>query len=257
MFDTIGCPAPLRAALIAQALTTIGLIALPSAAYAGHKIYSPDVEQGETELEFRGHNNQDNDNAVDGTGEYLFGVGHGFTPFWFSELYAVFEYEHGDHDIEAVEWENIFQLTQTGKYWADFGLLTELEFSVQGSAHEFKIGPLIEKSFGRWVATVNLFLAHEFGQSSGDETELEYSARLLYELNEYFEPAIEIYGSPGPIGDFESGDEQKHQIGPAFYGEIPLGNDDGEIEYSGAALAGITDKGSPDWTFVLRTEYAF
>lgn len=245
----------LRAAVTALALLAAAWLALPLPAHAGYKVYSPEVERGETELEFRAHNNQDDDSPIDDSGAYLFAVGHAFTSFWFSEVYAEFEYADGEgSELEAIEWENIFQLTEESKYWPSFGLYTEVAFSMQDDINEFKIGPLIEKSFGRTVATLNLFLEREFGPNASDETEFEYAARLLYELNEYFKPAIEAYGSPGPIDDFEPTDEQEHQIGPAFYGEVHL--ERGEIGYSAAALAGLTDA-SPDWTFVLRAEYEF
>lgn len=257
MLKCITWPGCSREALVVFVIVVGGCL-MPLVAHAGYKIYSPEVESGETELEFRGYYNQDDTSAADDSGAYVFGAGHALTSFWFSEIYAEFEYSDGEGtELEAIEWENRFQLTEEEETWASFGLLTEVAFSVHGEPHEFKIGPLIEKSFGRTVATVNLFLEREFGSDASDETEFSYAARLLYHLTPQFSPAIEIYGSPGPVDDFEPSDEQRHQIGPAVYGGIPVGDGDEQIEYSAAALAGLTDEGSPDWTFVLRFEYAF
>lgn len=237
-----------------------GSLAMPHVAQAAsYQIYSPYVEYGENEIEARGYINQDDDRAVDGTGKLKLSIGRGLTQFWASELYfAKFEREaSGNTHLEAVEWENRFQLTPQGKYWADLGLLVETEFATQaGHSHEFKVGPLMAKSFGRTVATVNLFLEREFGPHAGSDTEFSYAANLRYRLNPHFEPAIEIYGSPGDIGEFAPKGEQRHQIGPGFYGQFRLAGP-GKIKYSAAALHGITSAGSPDWTFVLRLEYEF
>jgi hypothetical protein len=251
-------PRLFRVRLIPFALLASSWGALPQIAHAGYSIHSPHVELGENALEAQAYYNQDNNAAVDGSGEYKFSFEHGFTTFWVSEIEAKFAYANGSgSELKALEWENKFQLTPQGKYWADFGLLAEAEFSVQGDAHEFEFGPLIGKSFGRTEVTVNLFLEREFGPDAGAETEFSYRARLRYRLSPHFEPAIEAYGSPGDIGNFEPGDEQRHQLGPAFYGQAPLGGSGQKIEYSAAALAGLTGAGSPDWTFVLRTEYDF
>lgn len=238
-----------------------GLAAAPRAATAGeYKVYSPHVEQGETEIESRSSYNIDDSDKVDGSRAYKLAVGHAFTNFWASEVYGVFKHGGGGGDtkLEAVEWENIFQLTPQGKYWADFGVRAEGEFPTRdGNPYEFQIGPLVEKAFGRTVATVNLYVERQFGSNAVHDTEFGYSARLRYRLNSFFEPALEAYGSPGYIENFAPSNKQRHQIGPGFYGQAHLGNGGQKIKYSAAALRGITDAGSPDWTLVTRFEYEF
>ncbi|HET7587899.1 MAG TPA: hypothetical protein VFL45_07475 [Gammaproteobacteria bacterium] len=247
-----------RGALLPLALITAGLAALPSAAQAAeYKVYSPYVVLGESEIEARTYFNQDDLNAVDGTGALKLAYGHAFTDFWATEIYAEVEHEEGETEIEAIEWENRFQLTPQGKYWADVGLLAEAEFATEsGHPHELKFGPLIEKSFGRMVATVNLYVEREIGPNAEDETELGYAARLRYRLNPQFEPSLEIYGSPGEVGEFAPKGQQRHQIGPGFYGQVHLSGAR-KIKYSAAVLYGITDTGSPNWTYVVRFEYEF
>ncbi|MDN5938802.1 MAG: hypothetical protein L0H83_09075, partial [Salinisphaera sp.] len=232
-----------RAPSASLALAVISLTWLPAGAYATtYKVYSPTVEYGETEIEARAYVNQDNDEEVDNSGAFKIAYGHAFTDFWMSEVYAEVEHEENTTTLEAIEWENLFQLTPRGKYWADFGLLAELELATRsGHPHAFKIGPLIEKSFGRAVATVNLFLEREFGPNRSDETEFSYAARLRWRLDPQFEPAIEIYGAPGAVDDFATSDEQRHQIGPGFYGETNLGGAQ-KLQYSSAVLYGITDE---------------
>lgn len=247
---------------LAPLLLATGTFALPQVAHAaGYQIYSPYVEFGENEIEARSYVNQDGNPAIDGTGALKISIGRGMTQFWATEFYfAKLERDaSGNTHPDAIEWENRFQLTPQGKYWADFGLLVETEVPAQAShPYEFKVGPLIAKSFGRTVATVNLFFEREFGPHADSETEFSYAANLRYRLNPHFEPAIEVYGSPGDIGEFEPKAEQRHQIGPGFYGEFRLAdNSPSKIKYSAAALHGITGTGSPDWTFVLRLEYEF
>lgn len=252
-------PAPaIRGATVALALIAATLLSLaPAAQAAEYKIYSPYVVLGENELEARAYVNQDDNDEVDGSGAYKFAFGHAFTDYWASEIYGEFEHEDGETEFESVEWENRFQLTPQGKYWADFGLLAEAEFATESNhPHELKVGPMIEKSFGTTVATVNLFLEREFGPNSDNETEFGYAARLRWRLDPRFEPSIEIYGSPGDIGEFAPRGEQRHQIGPGFYGQMPLG-DGQKLKYSAAVLRGLTDTGSPNWTAVVRFEYEF
>ncbi len=237
-----------------------GLAAVPRfAAAADYKIYSPHVEKGESEIEARGYYNIDNNEELDGSRGYKFLVSHAFTSFWATEVYTNFEREDDQNTkLQAVAWENIFQLTPQGKYWADFGLRVEGEFPTQdGNPYELQIGPLIEKAFGRTVVTVNLYVEREFGSNSSNDTEFGYSARVRYRLNPFFEPAVEAYGAPGYIENLAPGHKQRHQIGPGFYGQVNLGNGGQEFEYSAAVLHGITGAGSPNWTFVTRLEYAF
>jgi hypothetical protein len=45
----------------------------------------------------------------------------------FTEVYLKYEKQGGDGTrFDALEWENKFQLTETGKYPVDVGLTTEL-----------------------------------------------------------------------------------------------------------------------------------
>lgn len=246
-------PRMLRAITMASFIATLTWLP-PIAQAQTYKLYSPSVEQGVSEVEARLFLNEDENEAVDSTSGLKVTYGYGLTDFWKTEIYAEIATEAGNTELEAIAWENIFELTEAGESWAAIGLLAEVELAAEeGHPNAFKIGPLIEKSFGQVDATVNLFLEREFGSHASDETEFSYAARLLWDLNEHFKPAIEVYGAPGPVDDFEPTDEQRHQIGPAVYGEAEL-----ElfglhaIEYSAAALHGLTNTGSPDWTFVFR-----
>lgn len=240
---------------IALGVTVITCFSAVVQAHA-YKVYTPEVELGVSEVEARLFVNEDDAPAVDGSGGIKVTYGYGFMDFWKTEVYAEVSHQGGDTELTTIAWENIFQLTEPNEYWANLGVLAEVAFAVKdGHPHAFKIGPLIEKSFGRVEATMNLFLEREFGPNDSEETEFSYAARLRWRLNEHWNPALELYGAPGAIDGFESGDEQRHQIGPAVYGEADfgLGFFHG-LGYSAAALYGITEVGSPDWTLVFRVE---
>lgn len=222
-----------------------------------YKIYSPSVVQGETEVELRAFYSGDNSPALDGEQAYRLAVGHAFTDYWASELYAVLGAGPGRSlGTEGVEWENRFQITPQGKYWMDSGLMTELSLSSRsGEPSEFALIPLLEKQFGRILATANPFLEWQFGTNAESGTTFGYRGRIEYLLHPAFSPAVEFHGEPGIFGKFGATAGQRHQVGPAFYGVTRFGGRRALL-YSAAVLFGLT-RGSPDTTLATRLEYEF
>ena len=55
------------------------------------------------------------------------GLGYGATEWWFTEFYVKGEREGASNGFDAIEWENKFQLTETGKYPIDVGFIMEFE----------------------------------------------------------------------------------------------------------------------------------
>ena len=91
-----------------------------------HVAHSPLVVQGEKAVELRGHYDFDGDDALDGGQKYKAEFEWAPLARWRTELLAEFEQEPGgDLDTTEIAWENVFQLTEQGRYWADFGLLAE------------------------------------------------------------------------------------------------------------------------------------
>jgi len=244
-------------ALGAAAIAAMLAVSMPRDAEAApFKVYSPNVVKGENEIEYRGFRDFDDDSSRDGAEKHKLGVGRGFTDFWFSEIYSVYEREPGgSYEHEAIEWENRFQLTEQGKYWADFGLLVEYEATPHGNPDELVIAPIIEKTVDRWVGTVNLFFEREVGSGRSSDTTFAYAARLKYLLHPRFEPAIEAFGEPGHLNHFGSFNGQEHWAGPAVYGAVGLGGTH-KLVYSAAYLFGETSVSS-DNRAILRLEYEF
>jgi len=214
---------------------------------ASHVIYSPIVDYGETEVEFRGHYDFDSDASRDGAAKYKLDLGRGVKPRWFTEI--VMEYEdpaQGSGQVTAVEWENIIQLTEQGRYAADWGLLLEYSHSREdGHADKLEFGPLMQMEFGRQLWTNNLILEKEIGSRASDKVEWEFASRLQRRVNPLFEPALELYA-----------EEHELQIGPAVLGKTRVGQGRAGFAWQAAVLGGLTND-TPDVTvrFLIEAEF--
>jgi high-affinity iron transporter len=244
-------------ALGTAAIAAMLAVSMPESSEAApFKVYSPNVVKGENEIEYRGFRDFDGDSSRDGAEMHKLGVGRGFTDFWFSEIYGVYGKEPGgSYKHEAIEWENRFQLTEQGKYWADYGLLVEYEATAHGNPDELVLAPIIEKTVDRWVGTVNLYFEREVGSGRSSDTTFAYAARLKYLLHPRFEPAIEAFGEPGRFNHAGGFNGQEHWAGPAVYGAVGLGGTH-KLVYSAAYLFGETSVSS-DNRAILRLEYEF
>ncbi len=86
-------------------------------------VYMPNVEYGEKEVDFKSGTAKQPDGTR--TTVNSLGLGYGATEYWFTEIYLKHERE-GGNGLTIAEWENKFQLTETGKYPVDIGLITEI-----------------------------------------------------------------------------------------------------------------------------------
>jgi high-affinity iron transporter len=233
--------------------TLIGLN--PVTAEASHKVYSPHVEKGELEIEYRGHVDIDSNDEKDGARKDKYEIGYGFTDWWFSSVFFEFEKE-GDESYkhEATAWENIFQLTEAGRYWLDAGLYFEYEVpkeSDHADKVEFKL--LLEKPVNRWTNILNLATETEVGSNASDEVEFGYAWGSYYRYKPTLEPGLEIYGELGSDEDFGFHDGQTHQAGPVITGELGMSKH-GKLAYNVGYLFGLTDD-APDGTVKWALEW--
>lgn len=244
----------MKKTLLALALGTVA-----SASFAGPAdyVYTPTVEYGEREIDLKfGREELDEDHESAGS----LGLGWGVTPFWFTEAYAKWEKEPGEGTrLEAYEWENKFQLTQTGRFPVDLGLITEIEIPRESDdAKEFKFGPLLQTEFDRLQLNANALFERKFGgdREPGEEREweMQYQWQVKYRWQPAFEFGAQGFGELGEWNDWEPTDRQEHLAGPAVFGKIALGG--GKIAYNAAVLAGLNDN-SPDSRFRLQVEYEF
>lgn len=222
-------------------------------------IYLPNVEYGEREIDFKyGTAEQRPDHER--TQASKLGLGYGVTEYWFTEVYFGRERE-GSERLNLLEWENKFQLTETGKYPIDVGLITEIEMPLN-DAHapdEFKIGPLFQTDFGKVQLNGNVLFERKFGPKEEDadnyHTEMGYQWQAKYRWQPVFEFGAQGFGEMGKWDDWEKSNAQSHRLGPAVFGKIGLGNKQA-LKYNAAWLFGTTSA-SLNNNFRMQLEYEF
>jgi hypothetical protein len=215
-------------------------------------VYSPYVVQGQSEVEIYGFSTQDGRSDLNGASGYNISVAHAFTSWWKPEIYiGEFNRDPGaSTHPSGYEFENTFQLTTRGEYWADVGFLASYAHNKQpGVLSRAEFGPLLEKWSGHFDQRLNLIWEKEVGAgaSSSYVFRSAYSVSYKMDFNKAsFSPGIEVYIRPN---------DNAYQVGPVLYGEIRT--DSGkEIEYSIGVVHGI-NQGAPDRTLLARLEYEF
>jgi hypothetical protein len=208
------------------------------------------IEAGETEFELRGgyrdYGNGPSEHA------FVFDIGHSVNSRWRTELVLEYSSEGGEPGkLEAWEWENVFALTEQGKYWADLGLFAEYEHGFSAGPDELKIGPMFQKEIGRSVANLNLIFAHEVGSGASDETELDYTWQVRWLGNPRLEWGVQGIGGLGELSHL--GGDDSHSAGPAIFGVHRLA-DGNKVSYNAAILAGL-NPAAPDLTARFTIEY--
>ena len=210
------------------------------------KIYHPYVQPHEKEFEWRlilqdGHQNSDRQNVV----RNRFAYGQSFNDRWFSEVYLIAEKNNDQQlKITAIELETLWQITEQGEYGADFGLLVELEHEIDNDISEISTAFLIEKEWGKWSATSNLYLIYEWGKRIQNEFETAASLQVKYRYSKAVEPAIELYAS-----EFSKG------MGPVLLGGLRLGGRK-KLKWEAGLIFGL-NKVTPDRTARFLIEFEF
>jgi hypothetical protein len=241
-------------ALAALALSCLVCVR-PAAAGPSDYVVTPDVEEGEREIDFKAGTRR----LPDGTREsaWSIGLGYGATSWWFTELYAKWHHEPGDRStFDAWEWENKFQLTETGRYPVDVGLLLEIERPKDRSeGYEYRWGPLLQSEFGRWQANLNLLIEKHIRAAEPQKAELGYQWQMKYRWKPSIEAGLQGFGSVGPWSDWAPSKEQSHIAGPALFGRVRVGEHQA-IKYNAGLLFGLNDA-SPRHTLRVQAEYEF
>jgi len=220
-------------------------------------IYYPKVEQGEKEIDYKSGTSKQADGIR--TTVHKIGYGYGATDYWFTEVYVTRE-KSGSDGLSIVEWENKFQLTETGKYPVDIGLITEIEVPMNNNKapYEFKIGPLFQTEFGRLQLNGNLLFERKFGRNETNEpqnTEFGYQWQAKYRFKPEFELGMQGIGETGAWNDWSSASTQNHRFGPAVFGKVKLAPKQA-IKYNAALLFGSSQV-APNHTLRLQLEYEF
>lgn len=232
--------------------------ACPSQVLAGPSdyVFTPIVEEGEREIDFKAGTAR----LRDGTraNKESLGFGYGATSWWFTELYAVWHKEPGEpHGFDAWEWENKFQLTDTGRYPVDVGLVIEIERPKdRREGYEIKWGPLLQTELSpRLQANLNLLLEKHLRAEEGGTAELSYQWQLKYRWRPALEYGLQGFGELGPWHDWRPSSEQSHIAGPAVFGRVGVAERQA-VRYNAAWLFGL-GHGAPRNTLRVQAEYEF
>ena len=219
-------------------------------------VYMPAVTEGEREIDYKIGTAKARDGTR--TSATSLGLGYGVNSFWFTEVYIKAKRETPDSwRYDALEWENKFQLTETGKYPVDVGWIVEVERPKERSeGYEVRFGPLFQTELTRSVvANVNVLFAKNYRTATPAPMELGYQWQLKYRWKPELEFGAKGFGRQGPLQNWYAPDKQEHKLGPAVFGKIRL---DGKtaIHYNAAWLIGANSNTARN-TFRLQAEYEF
>lgn len=234
------------------------LLSLPTSANAGPNeyIFSPIVEEGEKEIDFTFGTAK----TRDGTRESAvsLGLGYGVNSWWFTEFSAKANRLTPDGwRFDAFEWENRFQLTETGKYPVDIGLVLEIERPEdRAEGWEVRFGPLFQMEFTpKVVANVNFLFGRHYGAEAPSSMSMDYQWQVRYRWKPELEIGAQGFGALGPWREWLPNDQQEHKAGPAIFGKIRLHGRQA-INYNAAWLWG-TNNNTPESTLRLKLEYEY
>jgi len=242
--------------LKARLLAVIVSAPLAGAALAGPAdyVFLPAVEYGERELDFKyGAATKKNEPTAQAAS---LGFGYGLKEWWFTEFYVKGEREGAQSRFDAIEFENKFQLTETGKYPIDVGFIAEFELPHDRSeGNEFRFGPLFQTEFDRVQLNFNPLLTNITRAVEDNGTFFGYQWQVKYRWMPTFEFGAQGFGDMGRWNHLLPSNEQEHRLGPAIFGKYSLGGRQA-IVWNAAVLFGVT-QASPDTNFRLQVEYEF
>jgi hypothetical protein len=242
----------LRSVLIVAALVGSVSIGKVAGADPASKVYMPSVVQGETELELNGGYQKWRNHDDDKQRQLVVDVGYGLTAWWKSEFAVGYTRVPGEsYKLDELEWENIFVLTEPGRYWIDAGLFAELARDYAHGRNLVEIGPMFQHESGSIQSNLNLLLQRELGAAAEPGLGLGYAWQVKWRGDARFEPGAQGFGSLGRTNDF--GHASEHKIGPAFFGQVALGGRS-KLKYDGAVLFGLNNN-TPDTTVRFTLEY--
>ena len=190
-------------------LFAVFALLLPVVCQAGvDKVYHPYVTPLEREFEWRiAYERKREDEAVSRQ-RHKFAYGYSLSDQISLEAYIVGERVAGKNfELEGYELEAQLQLSEQGEFWADWGLLLELDREKKQDRWKAGLGLLFEKEQGKWSTTTNLISAYEYGSDIEHGLKMEAAAQLRYRFAASFEPAVEFYW-----------DENNQGLGPVMMG---------------------------------------
>ena len=206
------------------------------------KVYHPYVLSNEREVEWRMFSRRE----TEGTSfSQRFAYGQSVADDVMLEFYLLGERDvSGDFNVIAYELETRWMATDQGEYWADWGMLFELEKEDKKDNWEATTGVLVEKEFGKTSLTLNAFLVYQWGESVANEFETDFRLKYRYRYIEQFQPAVEIYAG-----------EEYFGVGPAFMG-LQRFSSQKQLKWEFGFITGL-DSRSKGHVLRMTIEYEF
>lgn len=242
--------------------SVLALGGLCASVFAGPNeyVYPATVKPGEREIDFKfgSRNTKGRNNDAAATS---IGLGYGVNEHWFTEVYAKYARgPGGPTEFDAIEWENRFQLTETGKYPLEMGFLIEVERPQDRSeGYELKWGPLFQTDFGKTQWNANLLFERNYSAIQTVHATAYYQLQGKYRYRKEFEFGFQGFGDLGRWDDWSPTRNQGHRLGPAVFGKLGLSNHQA-VKYNAAYLMGsnsIDGRGVRGNTFRMQLEYEF
>jgi hypothetical protein len=229
---------------------------IPSLALAqADSVTGVDIEQGEREIEFKfGRLDQRRQGRES---EAAIAFGYGVSQKWFTQLSTEYAREPGaGTQFDAIEWENRFRLTESGRFPVDIGLKTEIERARErNEGYQFTFGPLFQKEINKLQFNLNVLFSRYFSETPPRPTELTYQWQAKYDWRENVQYGLQGFGEFGEWDDWAPRSEQSHRFGPAVFGKI---SSDGsqKIEYDAAYVIEPSSR-ARSHGFRMKAEYKF
>lgn len=245
------------AAAAAALLTLLGALGLaPWPARAGSPaqyIFSPEVEQGEWEIDSKAGISRDRAGRSRWAGSL--GVEYGLTRWWGSEVTLNFGREPGGNTrIDGLEWENRFQLWSAADGRSVVGWLFEAERARErDEGVELRYGPLLQRRFGAWQANLNLLLERRVRSDDPEPTTFHYQWQWRRPRASGWDLGLQGFGDLGRWDRWAPRREQSHILGPVLFGRF---GDDESPAYEIGWLFG-TGGAAPRHTLRLQAMVPF
>jgi hypothetical protein len=210
------------------------------------KVYHPYVEPLEWELEWRMI--QENESPATGQRRrqlHRVGLGKAVAETLFIEAYLIGEQASDtEFKLEAFELEALWQLSEQGEFFVDYGVLFELERDDRDDIWEYSTALLLEKEWGRFSTTANIAVGYEWGSDIDDEWESAVSLQARYRYSPRLEPALEVY-----LGS------ETTAMGPVLMGVERLGVQKA-LRWQLGVIFGM-ERETPDYTLRAVLEFEF
>lgn len=243
-----------RRAAAAAALSLVTLVPLVAAANPAGYVATPQIEEGEKEVELVVGAERGRDRRS-GWGTLL-KLGYAPTAWWAVEVATLWHREPGERaGYDAWEIEQRFALTDPGRYPVDLGLLLEIEHPKdRDEGWELRWGPLLQTEWGAMQANLNVLFERHLRAAAPAPTELGYQWQVRWRADRRLDLGAQGFGAVGPWRRWAGHSEQSHQAGPAIFGK--LGGGQHGWKYDAALLFGSGGE-SPRRALRARLEYEF